>query len=177
MISSSKQAMRIGLACCLLPAWVSAWCSGAQHPWDLYAVVALSQAYFQFRKSLPGLISSTLYPLIGERGIRGPIGKFIDAIAVIVTLFGVATFLGLGAQQLTTGMNFQFGISNTTTVAVLLIAIINLCEEPCQTVCPRREMDGAISTSNASAREWHSGKVRWAICFCATFFVDDGTKT
>lgn len=94
------------------------------HPWALYAVVALALAYFQFRKGLPGLISSTLYPLIGEKGISGPIGKIIDAIAVIVTLFGVATSLGLGAQQLTTGMNFQFGIPNTTTVALVLIAII-----------------------------------------------------
>lgn len=96
------------------------------HPWAFYAVVALALAYFQYCKGLPGLISSTLYPLIGEKGIRGPIGKSIDAIAVIVTLFGVATSLGLGAKQLTSGMNFVYGLPNTTTVAVVLIAIMTV---------------------------------------------------
>lgn len=96
------------------------------HPWALYAVVALALAYFQFRKGLPGLISSTLYPLLGENGIKGPIGKTIDSLAVIVTIFGVATSLGLGAMQVTTGLNFQYGIPDTTTVSIMFIAIVTL---------------------------------------------------
>lgn len=96
------------------------------HPWALYGVVAMSLAYFQFRKGLPGLISSTFYPLIGEKGIRGPVGKIIDVIAVVVTLFGVATSLGLGTQQLTTGMNYVYGLPNTTSMALVIIAIITI---------------------------------------------------
>lgn len=63
------------------------------HAWAIYAVVALCIAYFQFRKDAPGLISSTLTPLLGDK-VNGPIGKAIDCIAVFATVVGVATSLG-----------------------------------------------------------------------------------
>ena len=43
-------------------------------PWANYAIIGLALAYFQFRKNRPGLISTCLEPLIGEKGARGPIG-------------------------------------------------------------------------------------------------------
>lgn len=64
--------------------------------WAIYGVVALALAYSNFRKGAPGLISSTLFPLFGEK-TKGPIGYTIDIIAVFATVIGVATTLGLGA--------------------------------------------------------------------------------
>src|SRR5690625_2775250 len=75
------------------------------HPWGIYALIALSLAYFKFRKNAPGTISATFYPLIGER-VKGPIGKTIDIIAVFATVFGVATSLGLGAIQINGGLTY-----------------------------------------------------------------------
>ncbi|HCY88452.1 MAG TPA: glycine/betaine ABC transporter permease [Desulfobacteraceae bacterium] len=96
------------------------------HPWSCYAVVALVLAYFQFRKGKPGLFSWTLEPLIGEAAVRGGIGKAIDALAIVVTLFGVANSLGMGAMQVTTGLNKLYAIPNTNTVSIILIAIITV---------------------------------------------------
>ena len=69
------------------------------HGWALYGSVALILAYFAYRKGLPLTISASLYPILGDR-IYGPIGKAADLLAVLGTVFGVATSLGLGAQQM-----------------------------------------------------------------------------
>lgn len=94
------------------------------HPWACYATVALVLAYFQFRKGYPGLISATLTPLIGEKAAQGSAGKIIDSLAVVTTLFGVATSLGLGALQVTTGLDLLYGIGKGTTVSIIVIAIV-----------------------------------------------------
>jgi len=91
--------------------------------WAIYIVVGLSLAYFAFRHDLPLTIRSTLYPLIGDR-IHGPIGHAVDIFAVLGTMFGVATSLGLGVMQVNAGMNYLFGIPINTTVQVLLITAI-----------------------------------------------------
>ena len=96
------------------------------HPWASYGVVALCLAYFQFRKGKPGLISSTLVPLLGEKGARGPVGKAIDTLTVVVTVFGVATSLGLGALQITTGLNIVAGIPASTAISLAIIAVITV---------------------------------------------------
>ena len=96
------------------------------HPWACYAVVAMLLAYSQFRKGNPALLSWILEPLIGRRGVEGWIGKSIDTLAVVVTLFGVATSLGLGAMQVTTGLNQLYGIPGSTTVSILIIATVTL---------------------------------------------------
>jgi glycine betaine transporter len=94
------------------------------HPWSFYGVVALALGYFSFRKGLPGLISSCFYPVLGEKGIKGPIGKTIDIISVVATIFGVATSLGLGVMQINGGLNIAFGVPNTIPVSLLIIAIV-----------------------------------------------------
>lgn len=75
------------------------------HPWGVYTLIGLTLAFFQFRKGMPGTISSTFHPLIGDR-IHGPIGKTVDVIAVFATVFGVATSLGLGAIQINGGLSY-----------------------------------------------------------------------
>lgn len=96
------------------------------HPWACYATVALVLAYFQFRKGYPGLISATLTPLIGEQAVRGTIGKVIDSLAVVVTLFGVATSVGLGALQVTTGLDLLYGVGKGTMVSIIIIAVVTI---------------------------------------------------
>jgi len=94
------------------------------HPWGVYGMIGLSMSYFQFRKGLPALVSSTLYPLLGEKGISGWIGKAVDILAVFATIFGVATSLGLGALQISTGLNYAYGLPTGTTTTVIIIIVI-----------------------------------------------------
>ncbi|MDX5593372.1 BCCT family transporter [Pseudovibrio sp. SPO723] len=95
------------------------------HAWAIYAVVALSLAYFTYRHQLPLLPRSALYPLIGER-IYGPIGHAVDTFAVIGTLIGVATSLGYGSMQVNAGLNYLFGVPVSTNIQILLIVVISL---------------------------------------------------
>jgi glycine betaine transporter len=97
----------------------------ALHPWAIYAVVGLSIAYSSYRKGLPTLISSGFEPLLGER-IHGPIGKSIDVLAIIATLFGTATSLGLGAQQINSGLNFLWGTGESNTISLIIIAVLSV---------------------------------------------------
>ncbi|MDT8422116.1 MAG: BCCT family transporter [Desulfuromonadales bacterium] len=93
------------------------------HPWAIYSIVGLSLAFFSFNKGLPLSIRSVFYPLLGEK-IYGPIGNTIDIMATVATLFGVATSLGLGVQQVNAGLNHLFGIPQSVTVQVILIGCI-----------------------------------------------------
>lgn len=92
----------------------------ALHPWAIYAVVALALALFSFNKGLPLSIRSAFYPILGDR-IWGWWGHVIDILAVFATLFGLATSLGIGAQQANAGLGFVYGVPVSTTVQVLLI--------------------------------------------------------
>lgn len=93
------------------------------HAWAIYIVVGLALAYFAFRRGLPLTVRSALYPLIGER-IYGPLGHAVDIFAVLGTMFGVATSLGLGVLQVNAGFNYLFGLPSSTPVQLILIAVI-----------------------------------------------------
>ena len=95
------------------------------HVWAIYGMVALSLAYFHYRRGLPLAIRSTLYPLIGKK-IYGPWGHTVDTLAVFGTMFGVVTTLGLGVLQINSGLETLFGIPNTITVQIILIAFITM---------------------------------------------------
>jgi glycine betaine transporter len=95
------------------------------HPWAIYTVIALAIAYSQFRKGDSGLISSTFRPLIGDR-VEGPLGKGIDTLATIATVFGVATSLGFGTLQINGGLQHIFGIPNNISVQLIIIGIVTV---------------------------------------------------
>ena len=95
------------------------------HPWAIFAVVALSLAFFSFNKGLPLATRSIFYPLFGEQCWRWP-GHIIDVVAVFATIFGLATSLGLGAKQATGGLHSVFGVDNGLTTQLLLIAVITM---------------------------------------------------
>ena len=91
------------------------------HPWAMFAVVALSLAFAAYNLGLPLTLRSAFYPILGE-AVWGWFGHVIDTLAVFATLFGLATSLGLGAEQTTAGLAHLFGVPATDTTRVLLIA-------------------------------------------------------
>lgn len=95
------------------------------HAWAIYALVALSLAYFQFRKGEPGLISATLKPVLGK-SMEGWLGTLVDVLAVFATVIGVATTLGFGAAQINGGLSYLLGIPNNFFVQLIIIAIVTV---------------------------------------------------
>ena len=93
------------------------------HGWAIYAVVALVLAYFSYRHNLPLTLRSALYPLIGEKIYKWP-GHLVDIFAVVSTVFGVATSLGLGASQVNAGFNYLFDIDISTTNQIIIMCVI-----------------------------------------------------
>ena len=93
------------------------------HGWAVYVIVGLALAYFSFRKGLPLTLRSALSPLLGRR-TEGPLGHAIDIFAVLGTMFGVATTLGMGAQQVNAGLQHLLGVGTSTSVQLILIAVI-----------------------------------------------------
>jgi choline/glycine/proline betaine transport protein len=95
------------------------------HPWGIYALVGMALAFFTFNRKLPLTISSIFYPLLGKK-IYGPWGKAINVLAVVATLFGLATSLGLGVKQVSAGLAHLFGLEDTVKTQVILIILITL---------------------------------------------------
>ena len=93
------------------------------HAWAIYAIVALILAFFGYRHELPLTLRSALYPIIGDK-IYGPIGDAIDIFAIIGTVFGVATSLGLGVMQVNSGLNYLFDIPVAPSTQIILIISI-----------------------------------------------------
>ncbi len=94
------------------------------HAWAVFVIVGLCLAYFSYRKNLPLTLRSALYPVIGDR-IHGPIGHAVDLLAIFGTVFGLATSLGLGAQQMARGLNVLFDIDPGRLTQLGLIAVIS----------------------------------------------------
>lgn len=93
------------------------------HAWAIYTVVALVLAYFSYRHNLPLTLRSALYPLIGERIYQWP-GHLVDVFAVVSTVFGVATSLGLGASQVNAGFSYLFEIDVSNTNQIIIMCAI-----------------------------------------------------
>lgn len=93
------------------------------HAWSVYGLLAIGLGYFSYNKKLPFAIRSLFYPILKDK-IYGILGDIIDTIATLSVLFGLATSLGLGAQQINSGLSHVFGIPNTTNVQVILIICI-----------------------------------------------------
>ncbi|MDO5617582.1 MAG: choline BCCT transporter BetT [Kocuria sp.] len=90
--------------------------------WAMYALMGMAFGYFAFRHGLPLSIRSALYPLIGRR-VYGRAGDAVDIAALLGTIFGVATSLGIGVAQLNYGLYLMFGIPESTAAQAGLIAV------------------------------------------------------
>ncbi|WP_276947517.1 BCCT family transporter, partial [Haematobacter massiliensis] len=93
------------------------------HAWAVYAVVGLSLAYFGHRYNLPLTIRSGLYPLLKER-INGPIGNVVDIFAVVGTIFGLATSLGVGVAQINAGLHYLIGLPIGLSIQIPIILVV-----------------------------------------------------
>lgn len=111
-MGNAEEARRLGMA-----ATIFHW---GLHPWAIYATLALGLALFSFNKGLPLTIRSIFYPLLGER-VWGWPGHLIDILAILATLFGLATSLGFGASQAAAGLNYLFGVPEGSTTEILLV--------------------------------------------------------
>ena len=92
------------------------------HAWAIYAIVGLVLAYFGFRYNLPLTIRSGLYPIFKEK-IHGPLGHAVDVFALVGTIFGIATTLGIGVVQLNYGLSVLFDIPDSLAAKAALIAL------------------------------------------------------
>ena len=93
------------------------------HTWAIFCLPGLAFAYFIHRYELPVRVSSVFYPFLKD-GIYGPIGRAIDILAILGTLFGVAVSIGLGTSQIGAGLSELFGWTNDTTMQVLIIVVL-----------------------------------------------------
>lgn len=93
------------------------------HGWAIYSVVGLSLAYFTFNRKMPLTLRSVFYPILGNR-IYGWMGNVIDIMAVITTMFGLATTIGFGVGQINSGFTHVFGIPSSLFYQVLIIIAV-----------------------------------------------------
>lgn len=109
------------------------------HPWAIYAVVALSLAFFCYNKGLPLSIRSIFYPILGDKTWGWP-GHLVDILAVLATLFGLATSLGLGAQQAASGIHHVFGLDAGIGLQIIVILAVTALA----TISVIRGIDGGV---------------------------------
>lgn len=95
------------------------------HPWAIYAVVGLSLSFFAYSKKLPLTMRSVFYPILKEK-VWGWPGHLIDILAVFATIFGLATSLGLGAQQVASGLHYLFDFSKGINTQIIIICCITM---------------------------------------------------
>lgn len=91
--------------------------------WAIFAFVALVLGFFAYRRDMKLTIRSGLQPLLGRR-TYGVLGDTVDTLAAFATVFGIATTLGLGVQQMNAGLGSAFGIEASTAVQLIVIAVI-----------------------------------------------------
>ncbi len=92
------------------------------HPWGSYAIVGLALGYFAFRHHKKSLVSSTLEPVLKKQS-EGVVGKIIDIYAAMLTVMGVATSFGMGCLQISSGLDYLFGIPSQVFTWAVVIGI------------------------------------------------------
>ncbi|PKZ41179.1 multidrug DMT transporter permease [Kytococcus schroeteri] len=96
------------------------------HTWTIFTLPSLAFAYFMYQRNLPPRVSSLFHPLLGDKGIHGPVGKAIDIVSIVGTLFGVALTIALGTLQINAGLARVFGIDQSALSIALIIGGVTL---------------------------------------------------
>lgn len=92
--------------------------------WAMYALMGGAMAYFSYRKNQPLLVSATFTPVLGPNAHQRPLGRLVDALAIVATLFGTATALGLNGLQLNSGLNYLLDVPKSNGIAVIIIVVV-----------------------------------------------------
>jgi choline/glycine/proline betaine transport protein len=95
------------------------------HGWAIYALVGLAVAYFAYRHNQPLALRSALYPLVGERWVKGAAGHAVDGFGMFVTLLGLVTNLGIGSLQVSSGLENLFGMEHSNTNLLIVIIVMS----------------------------------------------------
>ena len=90
--------------------------------WSIYALLGMAMGYFAFRWGMPLSIRAVLYPLLGKR-VRGATGDVIDIFALVGTVFGVATSMGIGVVLLDVGFAWLFGLQEGLALQISLVVV------------------------------------------------------
>ena len=114
--SASAEAARQGLQLTFLH-W-------GLHGWAIYALVGLAVGYFAYRHNQPLALRSALYPLMGERWVKGSAGHAVDIFGMFVTLLGLVTNLGIGSMQVASGLEYLFGMTHSNTNLLIVILVM-----------------------------------------------------
>jgi choline/carnitine/betaine transport len=96
------------------------------HTWTIFALPSLAFAYFIYQRNLPPRVSSLFHPLLGDKGIHGPVGKAIDIVAIVGTLFGVAVSIALGTLQINAGLARVLGIDQSSLSIIIIVSVVTL---------------------------------------------------
>ncbi|ATW27262.1 BCCT family transporter [Candidatus Formimonas warabiya] len=91
--------------------------------WAVYVVIGIAMGILMYKKGLPALVSTCFYPLLGDR-IYGPIGKIIDIVTLVAVFFGQCTTIGLGVMQLSSGVNFNYGVPLGLGLNIVILFIV-----------------------------------------------------
>jgi len=96
-------------------------------PWVSYSIVGLGLAYFQFRKKDTVLVSNLTKPLLGEKAPHTVLGHTIDVLTTVVTVIGVSTSFGMGCIQISSGLDYLYGIPENKVIWAIIIIIVTAC--------------------------------------------------
>ena len=128
------------------------------HPWALYSFVGLTLAFFSYNQNLPLSIRSGFYPVFKEK-IWGWRGHVVDILALFATIFGIATSLGIGAEQSMAGINYLFGIElNAVNKVIVIITITTVA------------LFSVLRGLNAGIRRLSELNIFLAICLCCFIY-------
>ncbi|WP_263143366.1 BCCT family transporter [Pseudomonas alcaligenes] len=95
------------------------------HGWAIYALVGLAVGYFAYRHKQPLALRSALYPLFGTRLMHGWVGDAVDCFGIFVTLLGLVTNLGIGSLQVSSGLEYLFGLPHSRAALLTVILVMS----------------------------------------------------
>ncbi|EPE5497851.1 BCCT family transporter [Vibrio cholerae] len=96
------------------------------HGWAIYTLVGLAVGYFAYRHQQPLALRSALLPLLGKRRIQGMAGHAVDCFGIFVTLVGLVTNLGIGALQVTSGLEYLLDIPHSRSTLLIVLLVMSL---------------------------------------------------
>src|SRR5690606_2126714 len=134
--------------------------------WSVYALLGMAMGYFAYRWGMPLSIRAALYPLLGKR-VRGPLGDGISIIALVGTVFGVATSMGIGVVLLNVGFSLIFGLEQGLSLQIALVVGAVILTIGATTSGVDRGSRGALELDRSS----YVAMMVYILASCATAFL------